>query len=777
MLFGLGQIRGFFNLGYKWLGKRVALCRRKPKTRGSFRRLVSLGGLAVGKLFGGIRAKLILLFMFIGPLPVLGSGLFTVWQSEQGLIEVEKNRILTVGTDNRNVLESWLNDQLQLLAQLSEHPSAKELDQGLLLPILELDESRRAAFDSIYAYSTEGIAQFGVDFSRGSGRLVRTREAGGLMVGDETWFQQAMTGQVATNAPYLRAPLRGMDEKYALDIGVPIWNDREVVGVLGGTIWLDWVFERVVQVGLDQHAETYLVDREGVPLMNVPSAPRTQSPLATLAAVRLTRGETGVDTYENPQGDSVVGSYVYLPAFDWGLIVEFDEDRALQSARGLAAHLRGAILYFGIGTAAAVIVVGVVASGTITKPVFAFARATRRVARGDLSVPQLPVERTDELGDIARDFTQMVHDLRRAIGDVMEMNVKLNESRKELEMSAEQSNTAADEITTTINQVASGTSSQTEAIHQTAESVETWQRSVQRIAEGAQEQTEKVLQTNSLIERMAETLQNVALQARQVAVAAERDVAAAHAGGDAVRNTVEGMEQIRQSVSDAAERVRELGEHSQKIGEIIGIIEEIAEHTNLLALNAAIEAARAGEHGRGFAVVAQEVRNLAENSARSTQQITELIASMHAGMETAIAATTLGLEQVEKGSQLAASAGNALEQIIDGINESHQMAHEISEIAGQISDESAQVVRNVNEVAAITREHTELTEGMTSAADQVVRAVTEISTISEQTAASAQEVAASAAQGSAAAQEVQEAAVKLGQYAAALDELIGRFNL
>ena len=127
-----------------------------------------------------------------------------------------------------------------------------------------------------------------------------------------------------------------------------------------------------------------------------------------------------------------------------------------------------------------------------------------------------------------------------------------------------------------------------------------------------------------------------------------------------------------------ADHVNELGRQSQQIGEIVQMISEIAEQTNLLALNAAIEAARAGEHGRGFAAVADEVRKLAERSAQSTRQIEELIESIQGRVDVVVKAMAAGTAEVESGSELVSSAGEALQQIVRGIEETNQRSQEIA---------------------------------------------------------------------------------------------------
>ena len=345
---------------------------------------------------------------------------------------------------------------------------------------------------------------------------------------------------------------------------------------------------------LGQIADAYIIDSAGRPLTPAQSISDPSAPLATRAAQAIQLGESGVEVYENPAGVSVMGSYTFLPTLGWGLVLEVEESRAVASALQLGSHLRSSLFYFIVGTIAIVVLAGTLAAGFITRLVLTFAAPTRQIAQGNLALPRLPVERSDELGDMARDFTQMVRTLRDTVSDVMKTSSELSDSSRHLEAAADQSFQATSQITTAMAQVAEGTQNQLTSMQQTADSVELWRESVTRIAAGAQEQTLQVQQTNQMVEKMAHELNGVAASAQQVAASAERAVTDAKAGGEAVRATVEAMEHIRTSVIQAAERAQELGQHSLRIGEIVSIIKEIADHTNLLALNAAIEAARPG---------------------------------------------------------------------------------------------------------------------------------------------------------------------------------------
>ena len=167
------------------------------------------------------------------------------------------------------------------------------------------------------------------------------------------------------------------------------------------------------------------------------------------------------------------------------------------------------------------------------------------------------------------------------------------------------------------------------------------------------------------------------------------------------------MRTIAGSVSDTAKQIAELGKSSVKIGHIIGVIDDIADQTNLLALNAAIEAARAGEQGRGFAVVADEVRKLAERTTTATKEIAEMIQTVQEETKSAVAAMETGTRQVEAGVQTTSQAGDSLKEIIRMSDNVGEMITQIATAATEQSSASEEINQNIERITTLVRESAE----------------------------------------------------------------------
>lgn len=442
-----------------------------------------------------------------------------------------------------------------------------------------------------------------------------------------------------------------------------------------------------------------------------------------------------------------------------------------------AASSRQTMLVMAVVAIAVALASGFIINRSISGPVRQAAAAALRLAEGDLTLEQIEVRSRDEIGAMADAFNRMVFNLRDLIEQIRVMSNSLMQNGGRLQDVADESTEATAQIAAALNDVARAAGDQVEQVQDTRRGMMELRRAIDQIAAGAQDQAQRMEETTGALQEMVESIEHVSDASRQVAEAAARGTERARAGGEAVVHVVEGMGHIRASVGQVATHIDELGEYSKQIGQIVQMISDLAEQTNLLALNAAIEAARAGEHGRGFGVVAEEVRQLAEGSAQSTREISNLITSIQTGIEGAVAAMQTGTAQVEQGSTLAETAREALHEIVDAIDATDELAQSISEAALRISAVSGVVEHTVGDVASVTEENTAATEEMAASSEHVMRTVDNVVASSEETAAAAEEVSASTQNVNAAAEETKTSVQTLTQIASDLDELIARFQL
>lgn len=211
------------------------------------------------------------------------------------------------------------------------------------------------------------------------------------------------------------------------------------------------------------------------------------------------------------------------------------------------------------------------------------------------------------------------------------------------------------------------------------------------LTEATLRQAAQITETTDRVMEMAKSMEHMSQSAEQSAEVARGSVSTAKRGANAVHDTITGMDDMREQIQETAKRIKRLGESSQQIGEIVELITDIAEQTNILSLNAAIQAAMAGEAGRGFAVVADEVQRLAERSGEATKQIAELVKTIQADTNEAVASMEQATNGVVEATRLADAAGQALGEI-ESVNE--QLASLIVDIANDArnSSESATVV-------------------------------------------------------------------------------------
>jgi methyl-accepting chemotaxis protein len=341
------------------------------------------------------------------------------------------------------------------------------------------------------------------------------------------------------------------------------------------------------------------------------------------------------------------------------------------------------------------------------------------ISKGDLRI-KIAKEK-GFFGRISGSINNMVSGVREIIKGVSQSTENILTLAENLSASTQQINASSEEISST----------------------------VQQIARGVEQQAERTVETSRIMEKMSSSIQDVAQKSEEVLGVATAAKEATEKGIGTVKETVKKMDDIVEATNTAKESIIDLRNYSEKIEEVVNIITEIADETNLLALNAAIEAARAGEAGRGFAVVADEVRKLAEGSADAAKEITRLVEDIHDRTGAVEKAVLTGVKETEEGKKSAKMSGDALA--------------EISEV--------------VTKVVSLSKEIFGLSKAQAEDTDKVVKAVEEIAAVAEQTAAGTQEASASTEQQTASMQEIAAQAQELAHPAEVLRGAMSKFRL
>ncbi|MBF0345750.1 MAG: methyl-accepting chemotaxis protein [Nitrospirae bacterium] len=297
----------------------------------------------------------------------------------------------------------------------------------------------------------------------------------------------------------------------------------------------------------------------------------------------------------------------------------------------------------------------------VVRPLENAADITNRLADGDLSI-DITIKGKDEIGMFFLSMKNMVERLRCMIESVR--------SASENVASASYQQTAASE----------------------------------QMTSGIVEQANKASQILHAASDMAQIATNVAHSTTDIMTSASETLSIASDGEGIVSRTNQEVQGIEVTVVESSQVMKNLGERSKQIGEIVVVINDIAEQTNLIALNAAIEAARAGEHGRGFAVVADEVRKLAEKTGKATTEINKMIATMQTETNAALSSMQGSLNKVETATQFSTKAGEALHTIVQSIQELQTKIEEISSSTQKMSTTAEDIGKDIEVVARVSNE-------------------------------------------------------------------------
>ncbi len=376
-----------------------------------------------------------------------------------------------------------------------------------------------------------------------------------------------------------------------------------------------------------------------------------------------------------PRTQSTMDAVVELIRLRAGMV-----DRKFSDSSNADKQTKRMMVVLGACTLVFCGIISIAITRSITLPIGRNIDLAKVLANGDLSV-EIPLDRKDEFGEELQALKAMVENWKDLIAEVKGSAGRVASASNQLDASAA------------------------------------------LLTRGAATQVERTIQVSSASEEMAQTVLDISRNTESISQSAKQMVMIAEKGSGIVNRSAQEIVEISKTVTKSSDFVKELGAQSEKIGEIVLVIDDIASQTNLLALNAAIEAARAGEAGRGFAVVAEEVKKLAENTSISTQEIGNMVNAIRSGVMKVVESMKDASQKMQSGVSLSSEAGTALSEIVSSSSNLQSSVQQIAIFIEGMNLTTSGIAEDMDNVAGVSRDSRTI-------AEQVAESVRELNTLS-----------------------------------------------
>lgn len=620
----------------------------------------------------GLRQKFSLLAFLAG-------GLFAVmsivgyYTSFLNLSETLESEISAVVDSQGKELDSWLKSKAvaaqyaaDLLGNLGDLNRMKNRE------LLSLTTSDKDILDVTIGLKDKYL--FGYQAGDFTGKIDPTVRA---------WYNNAREKNGLT---FSEAYIDGFTNKLIVSAVAPIKINGEFVGSTCVDVSLDVLNERIKKSKYRGEGDGVIFERSGNLLATTTSrGAKSAKEIPGIAEhfdEMLSKGAGFFSLPEDEHFGDRVFAYTTIECTGWILGIAVSENFVMSSIK----TLRTTYLILGIVGLALMIFACMQMSSSITAPIAQLQKHAVELSHGNLRVQDLAVRSQDEIGALSTAFNEMSASLRNLIGKMSHTSHQVAASSEELTANAQQSADTSVHISENIAEVNGNMTRQLKDISSAKKNVDIVFKD---------------------IENMSEKTQLVTKTSNETAEAAER-------GERLMETAVEKMGNIERSVMASAKVVKQLGDNSKQIGQIIEAISSIAEQTNLLALNAAIEAARAGEAGKGFAVVAEEVRKLAAESQTSAEKIRERILNIQNDTVLAVEAMETGTQDVKEGTDAIAEVGEQFKRIMQRVENIKQQMAGIGVSMRTVSDGASQIVTAVNSIDEVSRKNSEYTNSISN---------------------------------------------------------------
>jgi methyl-accepting chemotaxis protein len=589
-----------------------------------------------------------------------------------------------------------------------------------------LEEKLQVLREELETAKELGFKEFTLVDREGNGHICN---GGTVQVADRDYFKTAISGKSCVSSTIISKADGSVI--FAYNAPVRHYQTNEIIGILSGIVDGAKFSELVGSVTYAQTGYAFAVDGAGKMIAhrdvesvtsqaNYLEQAKSDPSLDSLAGVisKMIAGEEGAGSYTF-EGVDKLCAYAPIGTTGWSVAVTAPRDEVLARAGGLK---RSMLLISAIVIFAAVMLV-VLFMRSMTAGITAAAAHLGVIAEGDFTrtVPERHLRLRDEVGKMARAVDEMQNRMKALLSGI-------KEDAKTLAQSSETLGAASEEIAASSGEVA---------------------KAIQQVAAGASDQSGHLQDILRLAEDMASSLERVRAELEKVRANSEESSKLADVGKKELDLLVNSIRAVRESFNTVTERLSALSGSVNQIGEILEVINGIADQTNLLALNAAIEAARAGEAGRGFAVVADEVRKLAEQSRASSDKIRDLLTSI--GSET---------------SEVVRTSNDTGQQVASQLEKAEKTIKAFDNILQAVAAIVPMIEATYREVDATVK-----------AKDTVLDRVQSVSAVAEEAAASSQEISASAEELSASTEEIASGAQEIMRVARRLEEQAERFKV
>ncbi|ABW28730.1 methyl-accepting chemotaxis protein, putative [Acaryochloris marina MBIC11017] len=475
---------------------------------------------------------------------------------------------------------------------------------------------------------------------------------------------------------------------------------------------------------------------------------------ATKAQIRNIPGITDLKTKEQVAGEFklVIASFTYKDRFFNVSIIPGTKLVAIASvetAEEAALAQQQLILFGGMGLLLAGFITAVIywLAGTVSNPLAKLTDTADEAASGNLDV-EAEVDGTRETRALARTFNTMVSEVKTLLDKTEQTAEEQRESRDKLEMEIYQlldevgeavdgdltvraslnsmeMSTVADLFNAIIDNLNEIAAQVKDSSVKVSSSLNESKGEMQTLAEQAIQETEQTRSTLDSIEQMSTSIEDVASNAGKAALISDQAYTTVQEGSDAMDQTVDSILSLRNTVGETAKKIKRLGESSQKISQVVSLIEEIALKTNLLAINASVEASRAGEQGQGFTVVAEQVGALAEQSAAATKEIAQIVAGIQAETKEVTEAMEIGTNQVVDSTRLVETTKDKLAVVLN-------RSQEINDLMRSISDATVSQTETSKVVTTLMQQMAAQSEQRAESSTQVAESMQETAAVAEQ---------------------------------------------